>query len=310
MEKIQAALAKARATRAGETPAAPPLRAGANPVAGLPGSLPPAATPAAAPAAAATATFLADMPAPAPARDEEAITAAWAALPGFAVQARRLERAHVVTFAGGSDAVSFDALRTRLLQQMRAQGWRRVAITSPGAGCGKTTLALNLAFSLARQPEVRTLLAEMDLRRPSMTRVLATPPDRASLAQVLAGERSFEDCALRLGQNLMLAANGTPARDAAELLASAAAAQALTRIEETYAPDIVIFDMPPMLVIDDMMAFAGQVDCVLLVAAAEASTVKEVDTCERELAAQTNVLGVVLNKCRYIDRGTGYGYYA
>jgi Mrp family chromosome partitioning ATPase len=214
----------------------------------------------------------------------------------------------VVTFAGGSDAVAFDALRTRLLQQMRAQGWRRVAITSPGAGCGKTTLALNLAFSLARQPEVRTLLAELDLRRPSIARVLGTP-DRANLAEVLAGEAAFEDCALRLSQNLLLAANRTPSRDAAELLASGATAQALTRIEEDYAPDITLFDMPPMLVIDDMMAFAGEVDCVLLVAAAEASTIKEVDTCERELAAQTNVLGVVLNKCRYIDRGAGYGYY-
>jgi len=240
--------------------------------------------------------------------DEEAIAAAWSALPGFAVQARRLERAHVVTFAGGADAVSFDALRTRLLQQMRANGWRRVAITSPGAGCGKTTLSLNLAFSLARQPEVRTLLAELDLRRPSIARILGTP-DRASLALALAGEVPFDTCALRLSQNLLLAANQGPARDAAELLASATTAQSLARIEAEYGPDITIFDMPPMLVTDDMMAFAGEVDCVLLVAAAEASTIKEVDTCERELAAQTSVLGVVLNKCRYTDRGAGYGYY-
>lgn len=303
MEKIQAALAKARATRQGEAPPPAAVRPAA---AAVPGSLPPAAE--AAPLAAPVA---APVPAGAPAlpaRDEEAITAAWAALPGLAVQARRLERAHIVTFAGGADAVSFDALRTRLLQQMRTNNWRRVAITSPGAGCGKTTLALNLAFSLARQPEVRTLLAELDLRRPSIARVLATP-DRASLAQVLAGEAEFDACALRLSQNLILAANQAPARDAAELLASAATSQALARIEETYAPDITIFDMPPMLVVDDMMAFANEVDCVLLVAAAEASTIKEVDSCERELAAQTNVLGVVLNKCRYIDRGAGYGYY-
>lgn len=306
MEKIQAALAKARATRngersserSGESPAPRPLPG--MPVS--PGS-----------ADVVPLTETSDLARPEPARpdlarNEEAIAAAWAALPGFAVQARRLDRAHVVTFAGGADAVSFDALRTRLLQQMRANNWRRVAITSPGAGCGKTTLALNLAFSLARQPEVRTLLAELDLRRPSMTRVLGTP-DRASLARVLAGEAPFEDCALRLSQNLVLAANGAPARDAAELLASAGAAQTLARIEAEYAPDITLFDMPPMLVIDDMMAFAGEVDCVLLVAAAEASTIKEVDTCERELAAQTNVLGVVLNKCRYIDRGAGYGYY-
>jgi protein-tyrosine kinase len=306
MEKIQAALAKARATRSGDRSGesvAPPVRAGATPgpVPGMPGST-------AAVLAGAIALPSASFPAPETGRDEEAITAAWAALPSFAVQARRLERAHVVTFAGGADAVSFDALRTRLLQQMRSHGWRRVAITSPGAGCGKTTLSLNLAFSLARQPEVRTLLAELDLRRPSIARVLGTP-DRANLGAVLAGEAAFDACGLRLSQNLMLAGNQGPARDAAELLASAGAAQTLARIEETYAPDITIFDMPPMLVTDDMMAFAGEVDCVLLVAAAEASTIKEVDTCERELAAQTNVLGVVLNKCRYTERGAGYGYY-
>ena len=57
------------------------------------------------------------------------------------------------------------------------------------------------------------------------------------------------------------------------------------------------------------MAFVGKVDCVLLVAAAETTTIQEVDVCERDLASQTNVLGVVLNKCRYLDRKYGYSYY-
>ena len=70
----------------------------------------------------------------------------------------------------------------------------------------------------------------------------------------------------------------------------------------------MIFDMPPLLVGDDALAFIGHVDCVLLVAAAETTTIKEIDTCERELAAHTNVLGVVLNKCRYPDRHYGYSY--
>jgi len=41
------------------------------------------------------------------------------------------------------------------------------------------------------------------------------------------------------------------------------------------------------------------VDCVILVVAAEYSTLGEVDICEQELAANTNIAGVVLNKCRY-----------
>jgi len=71
----------------------------------------------------------------------------------------------------------------------------------------------------------------------------------------------------------------------------------------------VIFDLPPMLAGDDVMAFAGQLDCVLLLAAAETTKAKEVDVCERNLASQTNVLGVVLNKCRYMDDVEGYSNY-
>ena len=79
------------------------------------------------------------------------------------------------------------------------------------------------------------------------------------------------------------------------------------RIEAEYDPSIFLFDMPPMFVSDDAMAVMGQMDCVLIIAAAESTKIKEIDRCERELAAQTNVLGVVLNKCRYME-GEGYGY--
>ena len=47
---------------------------------------------------------------------------------------------------------------------------------------------------------------------------------------------------------------------------------------------------------------------LLLIAAAEKTTIKEIDACERELSSQTNVMGVVLNKCRYMGEDYGYGY--
>ena len=87
-----------------------------------------------------------------------------------------MDRSHIVTFIGGAEAMAFDALRTKILQQMRANGWRRVAITSPGAACGKSTVALNLAFSLARQPDMRAILLDLDLRRPSLARMVGPDP--------------------------------------------------------------------------------------------------------------------------------------
>jgi hypothetical protein len=62
-------------------------------------------------------------------------------------------------------------------------------------------------------------------------------------------------------------------------------AAALDRIEAEYDPSILIFDMPPMFVSDDAMAAMGQMDCVLIIAAAETTKIKEIDRCEREVAS-------------------------
>lgn len=279
MEKIQSALAKARAER------------DAN-------------------AEGITRPVAAQMARPAPILNHDAarVDAAWAALPDLKIDLDLMKRNRIVAFEGGRDATVIDVLRTRTLQQMRDNGWRRLAITSPTASCGKSTIAMNLAMSLQRQPNLRTVLMELDLRRPSMARLTGIKQN-ISFGHVLEGTRSFRDNALRYGGNLAISSNPKPWRDAAELLSGSNVPDALTAIEAEFAPDVMLFDMPPMLEIDDMMAFARHVDCVLLVAGAESSTIKEVDLCETELATQTNVMGVVLNKCHYMGSEYGYGYY-
>ena len=121
-------------------------------------------------------------------------------------------------------------MRTRLLQQMRANNWRRIAITSPTAGCGKTMTSLNLAFSLARQTDLRMLLAEVDLRRPAMARVLGLKPTTA-LPGCWTAAAGFADNAVRYGTNLAIATNHGPSRNPAELLHGPTVAPALAAIE-------------------------------------------------------------------------------
>lgn len=245
--------------------------------------------------------------APVPKRSTSADDA-WNALPPLQLDARQLANHRVLSYENGKGAADIDMLRTRVLQQMRANGWRRLAITSPSAACGKSTISLNLAFSLQRQPDVRTLLLEIDLRRPSLNKILGGKSEM-NFAQVLDGTRKFEESAVRFGTNLAIATNHTPWRDASELLSRTQTGAVLTELEEVYQPDLIIFDTPPMLVSDDMMSFTSQIDCALLVAGAESTTVREVDICERDLASQTNVMGVVLNKCRYMGPEYGYGDY-
>lgn len=294
MERIQSAIAKARAERQGRQ-APGPVKA--NPAADL--------SPHPPPSAAVSGPVSGPISGPAP--DAAAITARWAALTPFTPDPRQLTAWRILTAAGGREAVPFDVMRTRLLQQMRQNNWRRIAVTSPTAACGKTTVALNLAFSLARQPELRTILCELDLRRPSISAMLGLTGDLAMI-RLLEGSAVAAE-ARRIGRNLAVLPNRHSVRNAAELLQGPEMTAALARIEAEYAPDVMLFDLPPMQVSDDTMAFAGKVDAVLLVAAAEATTVKQIDTCERDLATQTNVMGVVLNKCRYIGPEQGYDNY-
>lgn len=80
------------------------------------------------------------------------------------------------------------------------------------------------------------------------------------------------------------------------------------RIEADYAPDIMFFDMPPQMSTDDNFGFLKKFACTLLLAEAERTTVDQINLVERQLAEQTNVMGVVFNKSHYIGRDHGYGY--
>lgn len=232
---------------------------------------------------------------------------AWAGLAPFEPDARAMVRNRVVTFADVDPAhATFDMMRTKILRAMRQNGWTSLGITSPTAECGKTTTTLNLAFSFAHQSDVRTVLVDLDLRRPAIARLLGlTQPQ--SMASVLQGTRPVAENFVRYGDNLAIGTNATAMRNSAELLLSGTTAQGVAALKEAFLPDVMIFDLPPMLASDDVMAFIPHLDCVLLIAAAERTRLDEVDKCEHDLAEQTNVLGVVLNKCRYM--GEDYGYY-
>ncbi len=271
MERIQSAIAKARESRESE-----PKRSD-------PGRRPPAEA--------------------APPRDE-----AWAAIPAVELDRRLLKENRIVALGGGAEATAFDILRTRTVQQMRPKSWKRLAITSPTPGCGKSMIAANLALSLARQPETSAIVVEMDMRRPALAQTLGLNV-RHSVADLMSGHGEMKDNAVRVGNNLIFATSQTPAQNPSDLLQSASIGQFLADLDARFDPTFIIFDTPPLLVNDDTLAFLGHVDCALLVAGAETTSIKEVDRCEREIAAHTDVLGVILNKCRYMSGENPGEYY-
>ncbi|MFG6525821.1 CpsD/CapB family tyrosine-protein kinase [Sulfitobacter sp. M23508] len=231
----------------------------------------------------------------------------WLSVPEIKIEPRLISRNRLMSYRGGPDASPYDMLRTKMLQQIRSNGWRRVAITSPYSGCGKSTTAANLAFSLGRQEDLRTLVVDFDMRRRGLAEILGQTGSY-SMADVIQGKVPFHKHALRYGENVLFGLNYTPTRNPSEILQSKRMIEVLERLEAEYKPDIMLFDTPPLMASDDSHGFLKNVDCALLLAAADETSIDHIDVAEQQLAELTKVMGIVLNKCRYISGAFGHEY--
>src|SRR5262245_24793037 len=209
-----------------------------------------------------------------------------------------LEQRRIVAHnAADPRSKAFDILRTQVLQAMDQRNWKFLAITSPTEGCGKTVTAINLALSIARQPERSALLIDLDLQRPSVADYLGFK-SRQGVQAVLEGRSIPLDTVVRAEADtceLLVLPAEAPTVHSSALMASRNMDILLQDIKRTFRSQTVILDMPPLLQGDEVLATLPRVDAVLLVTAVGVSTVHEVKECNKHLQA-SEVIRVVLNK--------------
>ncbi len=239
--------------------------------------------------------------------EQEVQSGPWERLCPMEITEKTIRSHRLVAYRSGPDAAPFDLLRTRILQQAKSHDWTRVALISPEPGTGKSTLTANVAFSLGRRTDLRSMVFDLDLRRAGLSRNLAQSRGH-SMADVLAGEIGFVAHGVRYGDNVAFGLNDGPVRNPSEILQSSKATEILDGIQADFQPDIMLFDLPPLMASDEALGFLGNVDCALLLAEAGKTTPDQIDVAERQLGELTNVMGVVLNKCRYASETYGdYG---
>lgn len=194
---------------------------------------------------------------------------------------------------------AFDLLRTRLRQTIKQHGWVNIGIAAPTAGCGTTFVAANLAASLSRVPSSRTVLMDFNMRAPGLAKVLDMDPGQTdSLRDFLAGDVAISDYILRTSDTLAVGLGAGPEKDAAEIMQDPATAASLSEMRAALNPEVVLYDMPPLLSYDDTSAFLPQLDGILLVSDGTQTMAKHLAECERVLDGQVPLLGVILNRAR------------
>jgi capsular exopolysaccharide synthesis family protein len=223
----------------------------------------------------------------------------------------RLREKHFLCAPGAEDPVILDRyrlLRTRVLQHMRASGRRSLGITSAVAGAGKTLTTINLAMSIARDQANTVIVVDADLRKPSTAQDLGIPVEKG-LIDFLSVEMPLDDVLVCPGIENLLILPGRredPAKVTPELL-SHERMDRLVAALRARKDAIVIVDLPPILVGDDVVAFAPQLDSLLLVVDEGGTDVTSLKRA-MELVQNVNILGVVLNKSDD-NSGGGEGYY-
>ena len=219
---------------------------------------------------------------------------------------RHLEANRIVALdQTDSRRIIFDMLRTQISRKMKEHGWKTLAITSPTPGCGKTLVAINLAISMAQKTDQTALLVDFDMRRPSIGKQLGLPPGPL-LVDYLNGEKNLSDLLVNPDiHGLVVLPNSAAISRPAELLMSAKIETMVAELKERYESRVIIFDMPPILSTDDVMAFLPQVDCVLMVVANGMSTKSEIEESTRFLSTN-HLLGTVLNKSESAAKGYYY----
>lgn len=193
---------------------------------------------------------------------------------------------------------AYKMLRTQVVQSLRAQGWSSLIVTSPGAGEGKSLTAVNLAIALAREVNHTVLLVDLDLRRPAIARHFGYEPvfglrdyllDDVPLSEVLFNPDI---------ERLVVLPGGKPLDESSELLTAPKMVQLAQELKTRYDGRIVIYDMPPLLLADDALAFAPNVNAALLVVE-EGKTRKDELAQAIEILREIPIMGTVLNKTQH-----------
>lgn len=183
------------------------------------------------------------------------------------------------------------------LRYSSAEAPRTIAITSPNQGDGKSTIALNIATSMA-QLNVKVLIVDADLRRPTLHTKLKIA-NEAGLSDVLVGVMPLMDAVRPSGHDgVWSLTSGTRAPNPVALLQSPNFDRMLADAREAF--DFVILDAPALGPIVDGLYLGMKADGTVLVLSAGQTGARAADAALDKLASVSglNLIGIVLNRAK------------
>jgi capsular exopolysaccharide synthesis family protein len=205
---------------------------------------------------------------------------------------------------------SVDSLRTSLVLAESLENMKVILVTSAVSSEGKTSVAVQLAVSLARASGKRTLLVDADMRAPDIHALLDLSLE-PGLADVLTGECKLDEAVqTEFNDSIHVLTAGQAHASPHRLLGNGTLSAMFAEFREKY--DYVVIDSPPVLAVSEALVLARQADASLICAMRDSSRVDQVRRAyDRLVGAGSHPAGIVLNGVpidTYARRYGTYGY--
>lgn len=160
------------------------------------------------------------------------------------------------------DAEAYRIMRTNIEFNRKSPDANTITIISGGAGEGKSTTLINLAYTFAKGGYT-TLVIDADLRRPSQHRLFGIE-NEAGLSDYLTTEIDLEEVVhLTKIDNLYLMTSGQLPNDAVGILNSQRMVELIEEVKGRF--DIIFFDSPPILGVSDASVLSSAMDLTIIV---------------------------------------------
>jgi protein-tyrosine kinase len=191
---------------------------------------------------------------------------------------------------------AYRILRTQVLQRARGHGLSTLGVVSAVNGEGKTLTAVNLALSLAAEPNQSVLLLDLDLRRPAVARTLGLAAQRGLESWFGGDEPTRNVCyGIEGVERFYVLPTMAPVLGSSEVLAGIGTRKLFNELKGRDPGRMLIVDLPPVLLSDDALMVAPLLDAVVLVVN-ERRTKREDVVRVVELLGNTRIVGTVLNR--------------
>lgn len=210
---------------------------------------------------------------------------------------------------------AYKLLRTNLIYSFTdSEHCKIIGITSTSRDEGKSTTAINLAYTIAKSKKY-VLLIDGDMRLPTISKRLGMRSS-PGLSNLLIGESKFEDVLQCYGKDNLIyfISAGSLPPNPSELLGSEKMADWLTKLRDTKF-DYIIVDMPPVDIVSDALLMSKHVNGYLFVVKQGQTSKHDFNEAMRKInIVSAKILGFVMTNAesgkkyyRY-KKGYGYGY--